>query len=311
MEHFSYSSSDRANRIHAVMWKPEGKPVGVIQLVHGMIEYIERYDELARYFNEQGFVVVGHDHLGHGDSVKTKEDFGYIGGKNPDMHLLSDIHILRRYITKKYPDIPFFMLGHSMGSYLLRRYLTIYGEGVRGAIIMGTGEEKPAMLLPSMLLLEIMAKIKGWHYRSKLVRDLSYTKPYKKFDMKGVDKDRNWLSRDTDELMKYYGDERCSFVFTLSGYKALVRTVYQDYFMKNIRKIPKDIAVLFASGADDPVGNLGKGTTAVYEKFCKSGILEVSLKLYEGARHEIIHETNREEVFSDMGKWLSRYVKRK
>lgn len=311
MEHFRFSSSDRVHKIHVAMWKPEGKPIGVVQIVHGMIEYIDRYDAFAEYLTGLGFVVVGHDHLGHGASIHDKDDFGYIGKNKPDVLLISDIHILRRIVMKKYPDVPYFMVGHSMGSYLLRRYLTKYGVGVRGAVIMGTGDENPLFMLGSMAFLEVLAIFKGWRYRSTLVRNLSYTKPYKKFDMKGIDKENNWISRDLDELAKYYGDERCSFVFTLNGYKALCRTIFHDHFIKNIRKIPKDMAVFFVSGKDDPVGALGKGTTAVYEKFCRSGILEVSIKLYEGARHEIIHETNRQEVFNDIGTWLGRYVKKR
>lgn len=311
MEHFSFSSSDREHRIHAVIWKPKTKPIGIVQIVHGMIEYIERYDEFATYLNDLGFVVVGHDHLGHGTSINDKDDYGYMGVRNPDILLITDIHILRRHIIKQYPDIPYFIMGHSMGSYLVRRYLTKYGVGVRGAIIMGTGDENPVAMLGALCVIEAMAKVKGWRYRSTLVRDLSYTKPYKKFDMKGIDKERNWLSRDLKELSNYYGDERCSFIFTLNGYKALVRTVFYDHFMKNIRKIPKDMAVFFVSGDDDPVGALGKSARAVYEKFCIAGILEVSFKLYEGARHEILHETNRREVFNDIGTWLGRYVKRK
>lgn len=308
MERFKFSSADKEHKINAVMWKPTGKAVGIIQIVHGMIEYIERYDEFAKYLNSLGFVVVGHDHLGHGYSINDKDDYGYVAKKHPDVVLIKDIHRLRRIITKKYPELPYFIMGHSMGSYLTRRYISKYGDNIRGAIIMGTGEEKNSSLVGGLALIELMALVKGWRYRSTFVRNLTYTKPYKKYSLDGSDKSNSWLTRDVEKVEKYYADERCSFTFTINGYKALLRTVYFDNKKKNIKKIPKDMAILFVSGAEDPVGGLGVGTTNVYEKFCQAGILEVRLKLYEDARHEPLNEINRDEVMTDIGEWLSRYV---
>lgn len=308
MEHFKFASADREHKINAVMWKPEGNPVGIVQLVHGMLEYIERYDEFARYLNSLGFLVVGHDHLGHGGSVDDSTDLGYIADKKPDVILIKDIHHLRLMVEKHYPDVPYFMVGHSMGSYLTRRYIARYGDGIRGVVLMGTGDESGSVILPSLALLETIALFKGWRHRSRFITELSYIKPYKNFSLHGEDTKNSWLTRDEEEVKKYYADEKCTFGFTINGYKALLRTVYLDGKKKNIRKIPKDMAVLFASGDNDPVGRLGEGTTRAYEKFCRAGILEVRLKLYEGARHELLHETNRAEVMKDIGEWLCRYV---
>ena len=306
-ETFYFHSSDKIHDIHAVVWMPACEPVGIIQLVHGMVEYIERYDEFARMLNKDGFVVVGHDHLGHGDSVNgNKDDYGYIADKNPDVVLINDIQRLRRIMCKRYPKLPYYMFGHSMGSYLLRRFLTKYGAGIRGVIIAGTGRISDAESVAALAIVEAIALIKGWRYRSKFVRNLTYTGSYQKFDLKGYDTKKSWLTRDEEQVKKYYCDEKCTFTFTLNAYKALIRTTFFDNHITDVRKIPKDIQILFISGTDDPVGDLGKGVNLVYDMFCRAGILDVTLKLFEGARHELVNETNKEEVFEYVSAWLNK-----
>lgn len=311
MKEFTFLSADKVHRLHAVIWKPQGNAIGIVQLVHGMTEHIGRYDELGNYLAGLGFLVVGHDHLGHGYSVNSKDEYGYIAKKNPDIVLIQDIHKLRKIITKVYPDIPYFILGHSMGSYLVRRYIQKAGDGIRGAILLGAGEQKKQATVSGLLFIEVLALFRGWKHRSRLARKLTYMKPYKKFDLTGKNHANSWLSRNVEEVDKYYEDEKCNFIFTLNAYKALVRTAHIDNKKKNVKKIPRNIAILMLSGADDPVGDLGRGTTKVYEKMCRSGILEVSLKLYDGARHELLHENNTDEVLEDIGAWLGRYVNKK
>lgn len=309
VSHFKFKSSDRENMLHGVLWMPEGEPVGVVQIVHGMVEYVERYGEFAEHLNRLGFIVVGHDHLGHGSSVKDKEDYGYICRRKPDVALVRDIHILRRIISRKYPELPYMMLGHSMGSYLLRRYLTKYGEGLKGVIISGTGLESRAAIVPALFMIEIMALVKGWHYRSDFIKELTFSKHYRQYDLTGADHKNSWLSRDEAMVEKYYSDERCTFSFTINGYKALLRTVYHVCSMKSVKKIPRELQVLFVSGTQDPVGKMGESVNKVYDMFCKAGILDVTIKLYDGARHEPLNETNREEVYDYLGKWLCKVVR--
>lgn len=138
-EKFTFLSADGKTTIHAVKWIPEdGKYEAILQITHGMIEFVERYRPFAEFLTENGFMVVGHDHLGHGDSVASKDDWGYFA-ENPSDTVIADMHALRTMIQKENPGVPYFMMGHSMGSYMLRKYLTIHNDDLRGAIIMGTG----------------------------------------------------------------------------------------------------------------------------------------------------------------------------
>ena len=164
---FNFPSSDGQTEIHSVVWLPEsGKPRAVLQIAHGMMEFIERYEEFAEFMTKHGFLVAGHDHLGHGKSLCDREDLGYIAEKNGSGCLTADMHRLRIIAQKHNPDLPYFMLGHSMGSYLLRQYLTVHGEGLAGALILGTGSVPDGIVLFGMALAEALAKARGWRHRS-------------------------------------------------------------------------------------------------------------------------------------------------
>ena len=171
---FYYLSRDGKTQIHAVEWMPEDEPKGILQICHGMVEYIERYHEFAEYLCRHGYYVTGHDHLGHGKSVKDETEYGYFPKKNGNRCVIGDIHQLRMITSKKYPGVPYLMLGHSMGSFLLRQYLTEHGEGLAGVVIMGTGYQPMAVLEAGQLLCRVTALFKGWKYRSKFVDNLSF-----------------------------------------------------------------------------------------------------------------------------------------
>lgn len=305
----SFPSSDGKTTIHAVCWEPTGKPIAILQLVHGMVEYIERYDEFAGYMVSQGFLVVGHDHLGHGDSVTTLDKRGYIAeGDHPESFMIKDIHRLRIGTQKKYPGLPYYILGHSMGSYLLRMYLTAHGEGLTGAIICGTGSIPDPATTLGLTICESLAKKHGWFYRSTFVQKLSYAGPYRKFDLYGEDPERSWLTKDTEIVKKYYENEKCTFVFTLNAYKALFHTVYFDNQPENIRKIPKKLPLLLVSGEDDPVGDMGKGVKRVYQQLVQAGIQDVVCRLFENDRHELLNETDRTDVYAYLRDWLLEHI---
>ena len=184
-EKFTFLSADGKTTIHAVKWIPEdGKYEAILQITHGMIEFVERYRLFAEFLTENGFMVVGHDHLGHGDSVASKDDWGYFA-ENPSDTVIADMHALRTMIQKENPGVPYFMMGHSMGSYMLRKYLTIHNDDLRGAIIMGTGCVPDNTTKLGINVCKFLAKIFGWHHRSKLVESLSFGGPYKKYDLSG------------------------------------------------------------------------------------------------------------------------------
>jgi alpha-beta hydrolase superfamily lysophospholipase len=304
-EQMTYLSANGTTKIHAVKWMPEdGKYKAILQITHGMIEYIERYHEFAEYLTERGFVVVGHDHLGHGASVKDETEWGYFA-ENPSDTLVADMHRLRMAVQGENPGVPYFMMGHSMGSYMLRKYLCLHGENLSGAIIMGTGCVPDGTTKFGMTLCRVMARFRGWNYRSRLMQKLSYSKPYHKFDLYGKDYTNSWLTKDTEHVKKYYSDPRCTFVFTLNGYLGLMEAVYFDNQMENIKKVPKDLPVFMVSGADDPVGDLGEGVKKVYHMFKEAGVDDLTYRLYETDRHEILNETDRDQVYADICAWMS------
>lgn len=301
-----FLSKDGKTMIHAVRWCPEsGQYKAVLQITHGMVEYIERYRPFAEYMNGQGFLVVGHDHLGHGSSITSKEEWGYFAEENPSDTVVEDMHQLRTMVQGENPGVPYFMLGHSMGSYMLRKYLCLHSEGVSGAVIMGTGCVPDGTTKMGLTLCSIIAKFRGWHYRSKLVQSLSYSRPYKKYDLYGKDYSNSWLSKNVENVKEYYAEPRCTFLFTVNGYRGLMEAVLYDNQMENIRKVPKELPLFFVSGADDPVGDLGKGVKKVYGMYKEAGMTDITYKLYENDRHEILNETDRERVFADIGAWLN------
>lgn len=303
-ETFQFLSKDGRTKIHAVKWNPkDGRVRAVLQLTHGMVEYIERYDEFARYMAERGFLVVGHDHLGHGASIRSEDEWGYFTQKKPSETVVEDIYQVTRIIRNAYPGCPYFIFGHSMGSFLLRRYLTLHSGEVTGAVICGTGSQPDAVTRSGMLLCKVLGLLRGGHYRSKFITEMAFGKAYGGFDMTGADAANSWLSKNEESVKEYYKDPRCTFLFTVNGFYTLLSTICYDNQMKNIRKIRKDLPVLFISGADDPVGDFGTGVKKACAQYRQAGIQDVKLKLYKGDRHEILQETDRAQVFADVYKW--------
>lgn len=299
---FCYPSRDGVTQIHAVEWIPEGEVKGVLQICHGMVEYINRYHDFAEYMCERGYYVTGHDHLGHGKSIRNEEDYGYFEEKKGNQFVIGDIQKLREMTTEKYPDVPYYMLGHSMGSFLLRQYLTMYGKGLSGAIIMGTGYQGSAVLNMGQLVCRVIAAFKGWRYRSRFVDKLSFGSYNKRFEPGETSKD--WITSDKDHRQKYANDPLCSFMFTLGGYYQMFEGMKVLTRKESMERIPKDLPVLFVAGADDPVGAFGKGVEKVYKKYKTAGMQQVSMHLYEGDRHEILNETDREQVYEDLYQWI-------
>lgn len=299
---FCYPSRDGVTQIHAVEWIPEGEVKGVLQICHGMVEYINRYHEFAEYMCERGYYVTGHDHLGHGQSIRNEEDYGYFEEKKGNQFVIGDIQKLREMTIEKYPDVPYYMLGHSMGSFLLRQYLTMYGKGLSGAIIMGTGYQRSAVLNMGQLVCRVIAAFKGWRYRSRFVDKLSFGSYNKRFEPGETSKD--WITSDKDHRQKYVNDPLCSFMFTLGGYYQMFEGMKVLTRKESMERIPKDLPVLFVAGADDPVGAFGKGVEKVYKKYKTAGMQQVSMHLYEGDRHEILNETDREQVYEDLYQWI-------
>ena len=202
-EFFTFLSANQKTNIHGVKWVPEsGAYQAVLQIVHGMTEYVERYQEFAEYMAKHGYLVVGHDHLGHGDSVESPDDWGYISEERGEQYMIADIHKVRCMTKKENPGLPYFILGHSMGSYLLRKYITRYGRGLAGAVIMGTGSVPDIATKTGMRIAKCIACFKGWHYRSRLMERIFFSGSFRKFSMGRKDPENNWLSKDLDLVKK-------------------------------------------------------------------------------------------------------------
>lgn len=310
-ETFSFPSKDGKTRIYAVKWIPDdGTYRAILQITHGMIEFVERYEAFAKYLTEHGFLVVGHDHLGHGASVGSTADWGYFSESDPSDTLVADMHTLREMIQKENEEIPYFMLGHSMGSYMLRKYLAFHGEKLSGAIIMGTGFMPQNVTKLGLTLAKLTAKLRGGRYRSRLLEQLTFGKPYKKYDLTGKNAKNSWLTKDEKIVKWYYSEPRCTFHFTANGYIGLTEAVLFDCDPKNLRTYNKRVPVFLVSGKDDPVGDMGEGVKKVYQMFQDAGLRDVEYRLYENDRHEILNETDKETVYHDILTWMEEKMDR-
>ncbi len=305
----TYPSADGITTIHALCWMPHTqKPAAILQISHGMVEFVDRYDAFASYMAEQGFLVVGHDHLGHGASVTSPEQWGYFTEGDGSDILVKDLHSLRVMIQAEYPDTPYFMLGHSMGSFILRRYLMEYGSGLRGAIISGTGYKPEALADVFLMVCRVLAATRGWNCRSRLAKELFFSGSFHKFDMDGSRPENSWLTTDTDIVRRYYAEPRCTFPFTVGGYYTITRLVKADQKPSSVAKTPKELPLLLVSGAQDPVGEFGAGVKKVYDLYRNTGHKQVDLILYPQARHEVLNEVERASFWKDILDWCQKLV---
>lgn len=294
---FFFSSGSGAGQLHGIHWIPEGKIVAVLQIVHGMAEHIGRYDEFARYLCDRGVLVVGHSHPGHGKSVKGPDDLGFFAEVDPNGCVVGAIHALRTLTRKAYPDVPYFILGHSMGSFLTRQYLGIGCDGLAGAVIMGTGDMPPALLRVAKGICALLARFRGWHYRSTLVNGMVLGGYEKKLGT-------GWLSKNEENVRRYAEDPLCGFCFTLNGFYGLFTGFHRAVRQERAGQLPKDIPILFVSGSEDPVGGCGKDVQSVYRRYLSHGA-RAEMKLYAGDRHEILNEDDRLTVYEDIHRWMA------
>ena len=307
-EEFYFDSRDGKSRIHAVRYRPEdtGQVRCVLQVVHGMAEYAERYEEFAAYLVERGFVVTGDDHLGHGKSVGQGGKQGYFCEQDPATVLVRDVHRLKKLTEERYPGVPYVLMGHSMGSFITRNYLCRYGTGISGAVIMGTGMQPKAVLDMARLVAGIQKLFCGSGHVSRLLDRLAFggygrgiTDRRTAFD---------WLSRDRERVDRYIADPMCGFTFTVNGFGALFELVLRLYSPENLAAVPRELPVFMVSGDADPVGDYGKGVRRAYDSLVAAGLTDIRLKLYPGGRHELLNETNRSQVMQDICRWVEENV---
>lgn len=295
---FYFSSKDSITQIHALEWIPEGAPKAILQIAHGMVEHIGRYNDFGTYLASKGVYVTGHSHLGHGKSMVSKEKMGYFAEPNGNECVLGDIHEIRKLTQKKYPDVPYFLMGHSMGSFLTRQYLGRYGEGLSGAIIMGTGEQPDLILSAGKMVCKVIAAFKGWEHRSNFVNSLV---------IGGFEKEmgKGWLSRNEENVKNYAADPLSGFVFTLNAFYHMFDGMAKMNTQEKGGNFPKELPIFFVAGSEDPVGAYGKGVEIVYQRYLKKGAKNVAMKLYADDRHEILNELDKDVVYEDIYQWLN------
>ena len=302
-EEFYFDSRDGQNKVHAVRYTPDdGKVHCVVQIVHGMAEYVERYEEFAQFLTERGFVVTGEDHLGHGKTVPEGGTYGYFCEQDPATVVVRDVHRLKKLTQALYPEVPYVIVGHSMGSFILRNYLCRYGTGITGAVIMGTGMQPAGLIQISKALAAVQKIFCGSKHVSKLLDKAAFGSYNKRFEPMRTKSD--WLSKNTEAVDRYLADPLCGFVFTVNGFQTLFELISRIQRKENLEKVPKNLPIFMISGEDDPVGDYGEGVKRAFASLQDVGLTNMQLKLYEKDRHELLNENDRTVVMQDIYNWI-------
>lgn len=299
---FYFNSSTGKNKIHAHMCVPDAEPRAIVQIIHGIAEYIDRYDEFMSFLADNGIIAVGTDHLGHGKSIESEEQTGFFAYDNGWDYAVRDEEVLRLAMHENYPELPIIVFGHSMGSFMARTLLIRYPDAFNAAIISGTGNQGAALVNGGLFMGNLVTGLKGAHHYSKFLNNLAFGSYNKIYDNPKTEYD--WLSRDEANVQKYIDDPLCGFIPSCSLFRDMMTGVKFITNKKNLTAMNKDMPVYFMSGDMDPVGECGKGVQKAYNNFLEAGMKDVSIKLYPGGRHEMLNEINKDEVYTDILAWL-------
>lgn len=305
----SLSSSDGISTLHGIVYLPESAPKGILQISHGMVEYIERYDHFMCFIAQQGYLCCGHDHIGHGQTAHPQKGLGFFAEKNGYQYLVKDVYQFGQMIKQQYGEkLPHCLLGHSMGSFIARLVIEQYGEELDAAIISGTGGPNP-LAGAGKLLAKWIRIWKGPNYPSPLLDHMAFGNFNKRVPQPRTEKD--WLTRDEDIVSRYLKDPYCTFLFTASAFEDLMNLTQKanrkDWFLN----YPKDLPTYLFSGTEDPVGNYGKGVEFVWKQLKNAGVQDIQLTLYPNGRHEMLNEINRDEVYEAIIAWMNCHLKNK
>lgn len=311
---FSLPSADGASTIKGDLWLPAGVRAdggrpdaaqAVVQLVHGMAEHIGRYDAFARHLASLGCIVAGHDHLGHGRSVASRESWGVLEPNAGADHLVADVQRVRTMLDKRFEGLPHVVFGHSMGSFVLRTFLGMHGTGLAGAVVCATGWQPKAALAFGRAATSLVGATLGWDHRSHLVDNLAIGAYARAFAAEESGR-LAWISRDPAVRDAYEDDPACGFTFSAAAYHELFRLIGMAQDPRIVRGMPADLPILLISGTADPVGSMGRAAPKVAAFMRACGARDVETRLYPDARHELLNEVNRAQVEDDVVGWLTR-----
>lgn len=297
-----YDSSNGVNRVAYYVCEPDAEPRCIVQLAHGMCENAALYKRLMNFLAARGCVVCANDFLGHGRSVRDFNDVGFFSAKNGWRCIIRDMKILTDIISERYRELPLILVGHSMGSFAVREYLTWYGDILSGCVLVGTSdgfESRKALLN----LARLMCLYEGGRYHAPLVMKMGCGFFCRKMGKCSFGWD--WVSRDRNvrELM-----DRHSFDYTARAYYDIITMLDVISAPDWAYSVPPDLPILMMSGSRDAVGNCGKGVARLYRRLKRAGIENIKVRLYYGARHMLLHETNRIKVYGDLYEWINSVI---
>ena len=300
-----YLASSGGYRLHCWRWSPASSPRAIVQICHGINEYAGRYDSFARFLTTQGFLVIAHDHAGHGQTATCKEELGQWLPGDAWRRLCDDLHVCAVNERRLAPRLPFFLFGHSMGSFVVRCYPLYYQEPLAGVILSGTADQRPALLNCGLALARALIRRYGWDHRSIVLRNMVFGGYVRRFAPAA--NAAVWISRDQTVTEAYVRDRYCRFIPSVGMFAEVFRGMKQMATAAAFAALPASTPVLLFAGAQDPVGDCGRGVRRVYARY-SAGHADVQLRLYPEGRHEMLHELNYEEVYADIAAWLQQQL---
>ena len=307
-QEFRFPSADGTTTLYGRTWAPEhGAPRAVLQLVHGIAEHIGRYDRFARFMSDHGYLVCAEDHLGHGNTPENAKDLGYTADKDGWVKMTDNVRALHERIAPQYPGIPYFILGHSMGSFLTRSYLIRYPGTVDACALLGTGQQPESVLKAGLAACRLEQIRLGKRGRSKLLQSLCFGAYNSQFKPNRTESD--WVCSVDEVVDAYIADPFCQVMPTVTLMRDMLTGIRFNQQAENLAKMDKTTPIFFLSGDQDPVGSNGKGVRAAYQSFLDAGCGHVRLKLYPGGRHEMLNEHNWQDVYDELLSWFDQQIK--
>ena len=300
-----FDSCGGAGKIAACVWEPQGNAVGIVQIIHGIAEHVERYDDFARYLNACGYLVVAEDHMGHGLTADLGGTKGYFHGGW--WAAVDDVCTLTKIAKEQYSNLPYILFGHSMGSFMARSILIKYPDmGIDGCVICGTGWQPTAVLGAGKFLASTICKVVEPTKPSRMLHSIAFGAYNRRIKQPRTPFD--WLTSETHIVDAYAADPKCGFVASASLMLDMFKGIECIQEQTGLARMKKSLPVYFIAGGDDPVGDYGKGVQRTAQAFEKIGMQHVSMKIYPSGRHEILNERNKNEVYADVSDWIENVI---